>query len=147
MGNVTVIPNHVSKPFLPGFATGGSLDAAGNVTRFPFGQNSAGGDSSQHTHVTVGVSVDDQGNLQAYVKDVSTQAVNSFANSPQVSESCREGDQNRALAEAVGNQMAICILEQTSCLPCDGRTQVRRSRSWNVRSSHAQPEASRSARI
>jgi hypothetical protein len=38
---VTVIPNHISKPFLPGFADGGMLGASGNVTRLPFGQNNA----------------------------------------------------------------------------------------------------------
>lgn len=36
---VTVIPNHVSRPYLPGFAEGGMLNAGGNVTRLPFGQN------------------------------------------------------------------------------------------------------------
>ncbi len=38
-GSVTVVPNHVSKPYLPGFAEGGMLSASGNVTRLPFGQN------------------------------------------------------------------------------------------------------------
>lgn len=38
-GGVTVIPNHVSKPFLPGFADGGSMDGAGNVKRMGFGQD------------------------------------------------------------------------------------------------------------
>lgn len=38
-GGVTVIPNHVSKPFLPGFADGGSMDGAGNVKRMAFGQD------------------------------------------------------------------------------------------------------------
>lgn len=41
-GGVTVIPNHVSKPFLPGFADGGSLDASGAVKRMGFG---GGGDT------------------------------------------------------------------------------------------------------
>jgi hypothetical protein len=36
---VTVVPNHVSRPFLPGFAEGGMLSANGNVTRLPFGQD------------------------------------------------------------------------------------------------------------
>lgn len=36
---VTVIPNHISKPYLPGFAEGGMLSQSGNVTRLPFGQN------------------------------------------------------------------------------------------------------------
>lgn len=38
-GSVTVVPNHVSKPYLPGFAEGGMLSAIGNVTRLPFGQD------------------------------------------------------------------------------------------------------------
>lgn len=38
---VTVVPNHISKPFLPGFAEGGMLSQVGNVTRLPFGQNNA----------------------------------------------------------------------------------------------------------
>lgn len=38
---VTVIPNEISKPFLPGFAEGGMLSAGGNVTRLPFGQNNS----------------------------------------------------------------------------------------------------------
>lgn len=38
---VTVVPNHISKPYLPGFAEGGMLSASGNVTRLPFGQNNA----------------------------------------------------------------------------------------------------------
>lgn len=41
-GGVTVIPNHVSKPFLPGFADGGNLDSNGGVRRLPF---SSGGDT------------------------------------------------------------------------------------------------------
>jgi hypothetical protein len=36
-GAVTVIPNHVSRPYLPGFAAGGMLSAGGNVSRFPSG--------------------------------------------------------------------------------------------------------------
>ncbi len=35
---VTVVPNHISRPFLPGFAVGGSMDSSGNVSRLPFGQ-------------------------------------------------------------------------------------------------------------
>lgn len=35
---VTVIPNHLSRPYLPGFAEGGSLSASGNVIRLPFRQ-------------------------------------------------------------------------------------------------------------
>lgn len=38
---VTVIPNHISRPYLPGFADGGMLGMGGNVTRLPFGQDNA----------------------------------------------------------------------------------------------------------
>ena len=38
---VTVVPNHISRPYLPGFADGGILGAGGNVTRLPFGQNNS----------------------------------------------------------------------------------------------------------
>jgi hypothetical protein len=38
---VTVIPNHISKPYLPGFAEGGSLSFAGGVSRLPLGQNNS----------------------------------------------------------------------------------------------------------
>lgn len=38
---VTVVPNHISRPYLPGFAEGGMLSAGGNVTRLPFGQNNS----------------------------------------------------------------------------------------------------------
>jgi hypothetical protein len=34
-GAVTVIPNHISRPYLPGFAEGGMLSSNGNVSRFP----------------------------------------------------------------------------------------------------------------
>ncbi|MDI3564940.1 hypothetical protein [Bradyrhizobium sp. Arg816] len=37
-GGVTVIPNNVSKPFLPGFADGGNLDSNGGVRRLPLSQ-------------------------------------------------------------------------------------------------------------
>jgi hypothetical protein len=36
-GGVTVYPHEVSKPYLPGFANGGTLSALGNVTRLPQG--------------------------------------------------------------------------------------------------------------
>ncbi|GEC14296.1 hypothetical protein [Nitrobacter winogradskyi] len=36
-GGVTVYPNDVSKPYLPGFAQGGTLSPLGNVTRLPRG--------------------------------------------------------------------------------------------------------------
>jgi hypothetical protein len=38
-GGVTVIPNHISKAILPGFADGGMLSPNGNVRRLPFGQD------------------------------------------------------------------------------------------------------------
>lgn len=38
---VTVIPSHVSRPYLPGFAEGGMLSAGGNVTRLPGGQDNS----------------------------------------------------------------------------------------------------------
>lgn len=38
---VTVVPNHISKPYLPGFADGGMLNHDGGVTRLPFGQNNS----------------------------------------------------------------------------------------------------------
>ena len=38
-GGVTIVPNHVSKPYLPGFAEGGTLFSNGNVVRGPWGQN------------------------------------------------------------------------------------------------------------
>ncbi|WP_314960955.1 hypothetical protein [Bradyrhizobium cosmicum] len=39
-GGATIIPNHVSKSFLPGFAAGGTLDSNGGVRRMGFGGNS-----------------------------------------------------------------------------------------------------------
>jgi hypothetical protein len=48
-GGVTVIPNNISKPYLPGFADGGSLSSSGNVTRLPMGQDN----SAVHAPVTV----------------------------------------------------------------------------------------------
>lgn len=38
---VTVIPNNISKPYLPGFADGGMMSRNGGVTRLPFGQDNA----------------------------------------------------------------------------------------------------------
>lgn len=40
-GGATIIPNHVSRAMLPGFADGGNLDSAGNVRRLPFGQDNS----------------------------------------------------------------------------------------------------------
>lgn len=37
-GGVTVYPHEVSKPYLPGFADGGTLSSLGNVTRLPRGR-------------------------------------------------------------------------------------------------------------
>lgn len=75
-GGVTVIPNDVSRPFLPGFANGGSMNSNGNV--IPLVQDNG----QQQTHVTVGVKVDNDGNLQAYVKDISTKTVSGYVKSP-----------------------------------------------------------------
>lgn len=76
-GGVTVFPHHISKPYLPGFAEGGSLSAWGSVARLPgAGQDNGQGGSQQAVHVTVGVTVDDDGKLKAYVKNVSAQATN-----------------------------------------------------------------------
>lgn len=56
-GGVTVIPNHVSRAMLPGFADGGNLDASGNVRRMMFGQDNQArvGD----THITINGNADD----------------------------------------------------------------------------------------
>ena len=70
-GGVTVIPNQASKPFLPGFAAGGSLSPWGDVTRFQPAQGGGAQQSIQQVQVQVGVSVDEDGQLQAYVKSVS----------------------------------------------------------------------------
>ncbi|MGO3934759.1 hypothetical protein [Rhodopseudomonas pseudopalustris] len=73
-GGVTVFPHHVSKPYLPGFADGGSLDSLGNIARLPsvaapdLPSSTAG--AQQSLHITVGVDVDDGGNLKAFVKNV-----------------------------------------------------------------------------
>ncbi len=40
-GSVTVVPNHVSRAALPGFAAGGTLDSASNVRRMAFGQDNS----------------------------------------------------------------------------------------------------------
>jgi hypothetical protein len=74
-GGVTVYPHEISKPYLPGFADGGSLSPFGNVSRLPFGrQDNEASTSPMQMQVSVGVTVDDAGNLKAYVKSVSTQA-------------------------------------------------------------------------
>lgn len=70
-GGVTVIPNQASKPFLPGFAAGGSLSPWGDVTRFQPAQGGGSQQAVQQVQVQVGVSVDEDGQLQAYVKSVS----------------------------------------------------------------------------
>jgi hypothetical protein len=74
-GGVTVYPHQVSKPYLPGFADGGSLSPWGNVSRLPRGgQDNQASGSPMQLQVSVGVTVDENGNLKAYVKNVSTQA-------------------------------------------------------------------------
>jgi hypothetical protein len=74
-GGVTVYPHQVSRPYLPGFAEGGSLSPWGNVSRFPKGgqDNNQAAGAPQGLKVSVGVTVDDDGKLQAYVKNVSAQ--------------------------------------------------------------------------
>lgn len=59
-GGVTVIPNHVSKPFLPGFADGGSMDSAGNVRRMPFGQGAGVTIHAGDTHINIDGSADEK---------------------------------------------------------------------------------------
>ncbi|MCK1553135.1 hypothetical protein IVB11_29875 [Bradyrhizobium sp. 177] len=59
-GGVTVIPNHVSKPFLPGFADGGSMDSAGNVRRMPFGQGGGVTIHAGDTHISIDGSADEK---------------------------------------------------------------------------------------
>ncbi|MGJ5177420.1 hypothetical protein ACQR16_05990 [Bradyrhizobium oligotrophicum] len=54
--SVTVIPNHISRPYLPGFADGGSLDAGGGVRRLPFGGREGG-----TVNAPVTVSIDARG--------------------------------------------------------------------------------------
>jgi hypothetical protein len=87
-GGVTVYPHHLSKPYLPGFADGGSLSPWGDVGAPPAwirnnntsGQQSGGG--QQNVNVQVEVSVNDKGELQAHVRNVSAQTVGEFAQSP-----------------------------------------------------------------
>ncbi|UYO49660.1 hypothetical protein KQX64_03330 [Rhodopseudomonas palustris] len=61
-GGVTVIPNHVSRAMLPGFASGGSLDAFGNIGRFPSisSPTSASGDTIVNVINNAGVQVQAQ---------------------------------------------------------------------------------------
>ncbi|MCK1629662.1 hypothetical protein [Bradyrhizobium sp. 162] len=59
-GGVTVIPNHVSKPFLPGFADGGSMDSAGNVRRMPFGQGGGVTIHAGDTHISIDGNADEK---------------------------------------------------------------------------------------
>lgn len=65
---------------LRGYAEGGFVDAPSMPSAAPTASSSPAA-----THVTVGVTVDDEGNLKAYVKDVaeltSQQSINQFANS------------------------------------------------------------------
>lgn len=69
---VTVIPNHISKPYLPGFADGGMLSQGGNVTRLPFGQNNA------PVTVSMPISVDASGSEPGDI----AKAVRGYVNSP-----------------------------------------------------------------
>lgn len=56
---------------LDGYANGGLVGGGGRQ-----------GSNDNHTHVTVGVTVDDEGSLRAYVKDVSNKTVSGFVQSP-----------------------------------------------------------------
>jgi hypothetical protein len=69
---VTVVPNHISKPYLPGFAEGGMLSHSGNVTRLPFGQNNA------PISVSMPISVDASGSEPGDI----AKAVRGYVNSP-----------------------------------------------------------------
>ncbi|OSJ33259.1 hypothetical protein BSZ19_16610 [Bradyrhizobium japonicum] len=66
-GGATIIPNHVSKPFLPGFADGGTLDSNGGVRRMGF---AAGGDTIS---APVSISIDATGADQAGLARVENQ--------------------------------------------------------------------------
>lgn len=66
-GGVTVIPNNISKPFLPGFADGGTLSASGAVSRMGFGQ---GGDTIS---APVSINIDATGADQAGLARVENQ--------------------------------------------------------------------------
>ncbi|ACF01848.1 conserved hypothetical protein [Rhodopseudomonas palustris TIE-1] len=93
-GGVTVFPHHVSKPYLPGFADGGSLDQLGNIARLPSFQSSSSGGSAGSAapqEFRLSVSVDDDGKLKTVVTDVakgiaqevSAGTVKDFVRSPQ----------------------------------------------------------------
>ncbi|MET4208934.1 hypothetical protein [Bradyrhizobium sp. LA2.1] len=66
-GGATIIPNHVSKPFLPGFADGGTLDSNGGVRRMGF---AAGGDTIS---APVSINIDATGADQAGLARVENQ--------------------------------------------------------------------------
>ena len=70
---VTVIPNHLSKPYLPGFAEGGMLSRSGNVTRLPFGQDNA------FMSVSMPISVEAGGSEPSDI----ARAVRGYVNSPE----------------------------------------------------------------
>ncbi|MGY8709529.1 hypothetical protein RAD16_27625 [Bradyrhizobium sp. 18BD] len=57
---VTVIPNNVSKPFIPGFADGGTLDSNGGVRRIGFGQNGAVTVNAGDTHINIEGNADEK---------------------------------------------------------------------------------------
>ncbi|WP_420132604.1 hypothetical protein [Rhodopseudomonas sp.] len=93
-GGVTVFPHHVSKPYLPAFADGGSLDSLGNIARLPSLQTSSSGGSvgsAAPQEFRLSVSVDDDGKLKTVVTDVakgiaqevSAGTVKDFVRSPQ----------------------------------------------------------------
>lgn len=71
-GGVTVFPNAASKPYLPGFAQGGTLSALGSVSRLP---SSSAGAPIQivegDTHITVEGSADEK-TLKAFRDELDT---------------------------------------------------------------------------
>lgn len=75
---------------LRGYAEGGIVDSMPRLSMPGRASNDNGGGSSQNIHVTVGVTVDNDGNLQAYVKNVaqteSQKSVTGFVRSPAFTE-------------------------------------------------------------
>ena len=107
-GGVTVYPHQVSRPYLPGFAEGGSLSPFGLISALSSsGQNTpqAAAQSAQQLnhHITaeVVVKVDKNGELQAYVKNTTVQTVLDYGTSPtfsaHVADAVREGQSRRLI--------------------------------------------------
>lgn len=83
-GGVTVYPHELSKPYLPGFAEGGSLSTWGNVSRLAAPAQVGGPQSGgqQQVNVKVEVSVNDKGELKAIVKNATIETIQDYAGSP-----------------------------------------------------------------